>query len=304
VQRIAGFYRFTPLPADRLAELRQRLQARGEALGVRGTILLAGEGINGSLCGPADAVEGLLADLRQDPGLRSLQPTLGWSPRAAFQRFRVRLRPELVPIGRDGLDPVDGVGTYVEPARWNDLIRDPDSLVIDVRNSYETALGTFQGAVDPLTSCFRQFPAWVEGRLRDLVRQRRPRRLALFCTGGIRCEKATALLRREGFTGVHHLRGGILRYLEQVPQEESTWRGECFVFDQRVSVDHRLAPGSHRLCHGCRRPLSPADLLLPSYEEGVSCRHCRDHRSEADRERFRERQRQLARSRQDDGFRR
>jgi UPF0176 protein len=185
------------------------------------------------------------------------------------------------------------VGAYLDPQGWNALIASPDTLVIDTRNAYEVAVGSFAGALDPGTASFRDFPAWVERELRPLVEARRPRALALFCTGGIRCEKATAHLIQEGFEGVHHLQGGILRYLEAVDPAESRWQGECFVFDQRVAVNHRLEPGDHSLCHGCRMPLSPADRALSSYCEGVSCRHCIDRHAPEDRERFRERQRQV-----------
>jgi UPF0176 protein len=190
----------------------------------------------------------------------------------------------------------------VAPADWNALIDDPGTLVIDTRNGYEVAVGSFEGALDPGTARFRSFPAWVEEVLRPLVAEQQPKALALFCTGGIRCEKATAHLIQAGFAGVHHLEGGILRYLETVDPAESRWQGECFVFDQRVAVNHRLEPGEHSLCHGCRMPLSAADRLLPSYREGVSCRHCLDLLAPEDRERFSERQRQvdLARRRGED----
>jgi UPF0176 protein len=211
----------------------------------------------------------------------------------AFHRLKVRIKREIVTIGRPEVDPTAAVGTYVAPQNWNALIADPDTLVIDTRNAYEVAVGSFEGALDPDTASFRDFPVWVERELRPLVEERRPRALALFCTGGIRCEKATAHLIQEGFEGVHHLQGGILRYLESVDPAESRWRGECFVFDQRVAVNHRLESGDHSLCHGCRMPLSPADRELPSYEKGVSCRHCVDRLAPEDRERFSERQRQV-----------
>jgi UPF0176 protein len=189
------------------------------------------------------------------------------------------------------------VGTHVPPEQWDSLIADPDTLVIDTRNAYEVAIGTFAGAIDPGTESFREFPQWVERELRPLVAERQPKAIAMFCTGGIRCEKATAYLQQQGFAGVHHLQGGILRYLEEIPEQGSSWRGECFVFDQRVAVNHRLEPGEHSLCHACGLPLSPADRQLPSYVVGVSCRHCRDRFSDADRARFAERQRQMERAR-------
>jgi UPF0176 protein len=185
------------------------------------------------------------------------------------------------------------VGTHVPSDQWDALISDPDTLVIDTRNAYEVAIGTFAGAINPGTASFREFPAWVERELRPLVAERQPKAIAMFCTGGIRCEKATAYLQQQGFTGVHHLQGGILRYREETPEQDSIWRGECFVFDQRVALNHRLEPGEHSLCHACGQPLSPEDCQLASYEPGVSCRHCIDRFSDGDRARFAERQRQI-----------
>jgi UPF0176 protein len=215
------------------------------------------------------------------------------SPGQAFHRLKVRLKPEIVTLGLAGVDPTTSVGTYVEPAAWNDLIADPGTLLIDTRNAYEVAVGSFEGAVDPGTNSFRDFPAWVEGVLVPLVAEHRPRALALYCPGGIRCEQAPSSLLQRGFDGVHHLRGGILGYLAEVEPHQSRWRGDCFVFDQRVALNHQLQPGEHSLCHGCRMPLSPPDRALPSYQEGVCCRHCADRLGAADRGRLLERQRQM-----------
>jgi UPF0176 protein len=292
--QVAAFYRFAPLAEARLLQLRQRVLAVGSAGDVKGTVLLAPEGVNGTVSGPKAGVEQLLELLQQaDPGLASLEVKRHSTEDQAFHRLKVRLKREIVTIGRAEVDSTVAVGAYVDPQDWNALISDPKTLVIDTRNAYEVAVGTFAGAVDPGTSSFREFPAWVERQLRPLVEAQRPRALALFCTGGIRCEKATAHLIQEGFEGVHHLQGGILRYLEAVDPAESRWQGECFVFDQRVAVNHRLEPGDHSLCHGCRMPLSPADRALSSYCEGVSCRHCIDRHAPEDRERFSERQRQV-----------
>ena len=291
---VAAFYRFAPLVEANLAVMRERLLAVGSAGEVKGTVLLAREGVNGTVSGPEAGVEALLELLQQaDSGLASLEVKRHSTEDQAFHRLKVRIKREIVTIGRPEVDPNAAVGAYVAPQNWNALIADPDTLVIDTRNAYEVAVGTFEGALDPDTASFRDFPAWVERTLRPLVEARRPRALALFCTGGIRCEKATAHLIQEGFEGVHHLQGGILRYLEAVDPAESRWRGECFVFDQRVAVNHRLEPGEHSLCHGCRMPLSPADRELPSYLEGVSCRHCADSLTPEDRHRFLERQRQV-----------
>ena len=290
---VAAFYRFAAFHGAELPALRERLLAIGVAGGVKGTVLLAPEGVNGTVSGPEEGLDQLLAALRADPRLADLAVKRHTAPKQAFHRLKVRLKPEIVTIGRPGVDPTKAVGTYVAPADWNALIDDPGTLVIDTRNSYEVAVGSFEGALDPGTASFRSFPAWVEEVLRPLVAERQPKALALFCTGGIRCEKATAHLLQAGFAGVHHLEGGILRYLETVDPAESRWQGECFVFDQRVAVNHRLEPGEHSLCHGCRMPLSPADRELPSYRKGVSCRHCDDRLAPEDRERFSERQRQV-----------
>ena len=294
--RVAAFYRFAPFSAAELPALQQRLLTVGLESGMRGTVLLAEEGVNGTVSGPPQGVEALLVVLRADRRLADLEVKEAGAPVMAFHRLKVRLKREIVSLGQPEADPTRQVGTYVPPGEWNALIDSPDTLVIDTRNAYEVGIGSFEGAIDPGTACFREFPEWVERELRPLVAERRPKALALFCTGGIRCEKATALLRAEGFEGVHHLQGGILKYLETVPEARSRWRGECFVFDQRVAVNHRLEPGEHRLCHACGLPLSPADRALASYVEGVSCRHCLDRFSDADRARFAERQRQIERA--------
>ena len=280
-----------------LAPLRQELLQLASHLQVQGTILLAGEGVNGTVCGPEAGVHALLARLRRCPGLESLEAKFSRTPQQAFHRLKVRLKREIVTMGCATVKPAERVGTYVPPQQWEALIRDPDTLVIDTRNAYEVAIGSFDGAIDPGTGSFREFPQWVERELRPLVAERQPRAIALFCTGGIRCEKATSYLLQQGFNDVHHLQGGILRYLEEMPEQTSSWQGECFVFDQRVAVNHRLEPGTHRLCHACGLPLTPQELGHPSYREGVSCHHCIDRFSDADRARFAERQRQMDRQR-------
>ena len=289
--QVAAFYGFTAMAE--LAALQQSLRELAQDAGVRGTILLAEEGVNGTVSGPEPGVQRLLARLRQLPGLEQLEAKVSRAPQQAFHRLKVRLKPEIVTMGCPTVKPAQQVGTYVPPRQWDALIRDPDTLVVDTRNAYEVAVGSFEGAIDPGTSSFREFPAWVEHTLRPLVAERRPKAIAMFCTGGIRCEKSTAYLLQQGFSNVHHLQGGILRYLEEVPEPGSRWRGECYVFDQRVSVTHRLEPGSYSLCHACGLPLSPADRSHTAYREGVSCPHCIDRFSDADRARFAERQRQL-----------
>lgn len=297
--QVAAFYGFTALDAAALPALQMELRQLAQAAQLRGTVLLAEEGVNGTVSGPEPGVQRLLARLRQLPGLERLEAKLSWAPQQAFHRLKVRLKREIVTMGCPTVKPAQQVGTYVPPRQWDALIRDPDTLVVDTRNAYEVAVGSFEGAIDPGTESFREFPAWVERTLRPLVAERRPKAIAMFCTGGIRCEKSTAYLLQQGFEGVHHLQGGILRYLEEVPEAGSSWRGECYVFDQRVSVNHRLEPGSYSLCHACGLPLSPADRGHSAYREGVSCPHCIHRFSDADRARFAERQRQLqlARSR-------
>jgi UPF0176 protein len=290
---VATFYRFAAL--EGLAPLRQQLLQLAAAAGVRGTILLAGEGVNGTICGPEAGVAEVLEALRRVPGLERLQARISQAPQPVFARLKVRLRREIVTMGMPELQPYLGapVGTPVPPEQWNALIADPGTLVIDTRNTYEVAIGSFPGAIHPGSESFRDFPAWTEQQLRPLVERQRPRALALFCTGGVRCEKATAWLLQQGFEGVHHLQGGILHYLEAQPQAESRWQGECYVFDGRVAVGHGLEPGQHRLCHACGLPLTPAEQALPSTREGVSCHHCLGRYSNADRARFAERQRQM-----------
>ena len=294
--RVAAFYRFARFSAGELACLRSRLLALGRESGVLGTVLLAEEGINGTICGPEAGVEALLSHLRSDPRLAELPIRRSSCDTPAFFRLKVRLKPEIVTLGVGGVDPLERVGTYVSPDDWNALIRDPSTLLIDTRNTYEVEVGTFVGAIHPGMGTFRDFPAWVKRELPALLAERQPQRLALFCTGGIRCEKATAHLLQEGFAGVHHLRGGILGYLEATPPEQSLWQGDCFVFDQRAALNHALLPGSHVLCHACRMPLSAADRQLPSYVAGECCRHCEGQRSAADRDRYAERQRQQGRA--------
>jgi UPF0176 protein len=289
--QLAAFYKFVAL--EPLAPLREQLLAVAKAGAVQGTILLAAEGLNGTVCGPEAGISKLLAQLRSDRRLADLEVKLSWAPRQSFHRLKVRFKNEIVTMGCPSIKPTELVGTYVPPEEWNALINDPTTLVVDTRNDYEVAVGTFEGAIDPEISHFRQFPAWVDQQLRPLVEERKPQRLALFCTGGIRCEKATAYLLQQGFEGVNHLQGGILNYLEQVPEAESSWNGECFVFDQRVAVNHKLEPGVHSLCHACGLPLAPEDRQLASYVEGVSCVHCLGRFSDADRRRFADRQRQM-----------
>jgi UPF0176 protein len=285
---IAAFYRFAPI-ADPAA-LKAPLARIGCNAGVKGSILLAPEGVNGTIAGPAEGVGRVLEAVRAIPGFQALTWKESNAADMPFDRLQVRLKREIVTMGVPGADPSQGVGTYVPPAEWNALITAPDVAVIDTRNAYEVEIGTFRGAIDPRTDSFGAFPAWWEAN-RDRFAGKR---LALFCTGGIRCEKATAWLVAQGVDGVHHLEGGILKYLEEVPEEDSLWQGDCYVFDRRVSVGHGLAEGPHLMCFACGRPVAPEETAHPDYEAGVSCRRCIGEYHEADRQRFRDRQRQRA----------
>lgn len=284
---VAALYRFVTL--DDYRELREPLLDRCLSLGVKGTLLLAREGINGTVAGTRDAIDELLGYLRSDPRLAGLEHKESFDEAMPFHRMKVKLKREIVTMGVEGIDPNRVVGTYVEPQDWNALVNDPEVLLIDTRNDYEYAIGSFKGAVDPHTQSFREFPDYVRSHL-DPARHRK---VAMFCTGGIRCEKASAYMLQEGFAEVYHLRGGILKYLEEVPPEESTWEGECFVFDNRVAVNHALEKGQYDQCHGCRRPITEEDKQSPYYMKGVCCPHCHDRLSPDQRARFAERQKQI-----------
>ncbi|AWW75192.1 hypothetical protein CD351_12210 [Erythrobacter sp. KY5] len=287
---VAALYRFTPFEDP--AALREPLLAACREVGVRGTLLLAHEGINGTIAGTDNAIAAVLDHIRSLPGCAELDVKFSAAAEMPFNRMKVRLKREIVTMGEPDIDPTQSVGRYVDPQDWNALISDPDTLVIDTRNDYEVAVGTFEGAVDPATPSFRDFPAWFRTHREELLEGKK--KVAMFCTGGIRCEKSTSFLRAEGIEDVFHLKGGILKYLEEVPEEESRWQGDCFVFDERVTVRHGLATGEYGLCRACRRPVSLSDRASPAFEEGVSCPACFDERTEEQRARYRERQRQEA----------
>ena len=288
--RIAALYQFARF--DDPAAIRPDLLARMEKSGVRGTLLLAREGINGTIAGSDEAIAAVLVHIRALPGCTDIEVKESRAETMPFHRTKVRLKKEIVTMGQPDLDPLAGVGTYVAPGDWNALISDPDTILIDTRNDYEVQIGTFEGAIDPETRSFREFPAWFRAKRAEIEAAGRAPKIAMFCTGGIRCEKSTAFARAEGVEDVYHLKGGILNYLEHVPEAESLWRGECFVFDERVSVGHGLAVGDHTLCRACRRPVSEGDRAHDHYVEGVSCPRCHNERSEEQRARYAERQRQ------------
>lgn len=294
----AAFYKFVNLPDAE--QLKAPLLACCEQHAVKGLILLATEGINSTIAGPAEGVRAVLAYLRQDPRLADLQHKEAWSERAPFYRMKVRLKKEIVTLGVPDVSPTRTAGTYVKPQDWNALISDPAVVLVDTRNDYEVGLGSFAGAIDPRIHRFADLPQWVAQSVALHPPGGTKPKVAMFCTGGIRCEKSTALLRAQGFDEVYHLEGGILKYLETVPPEHSLWQGECFVFDERVSVGHGLQTGPHGLCRACRQPLTAADQASVRFEAGVSCPKCADHTSDAQKNSARERQRQweLAKSRQ------
>ncbi|MEM1111149.1 MAG: rhodanese-related sulfurtransferase [Pseudomonadota bacterium] len=290
---VAALYKFVALPD--YEALREPLLDACRDAGVRGTLLLAQEGINGTIAGSRAAIDEVLAYLRSDERLAGLEHKESIDDGEPFYRMKVKLKKEIVTMGVAGVDPNERVGTYVRPCDWNTIIDDPDVVVIDTRNDYEVDIGSFRGALNPRTTNFREFPDWVRSKL-DPGKQRK---VAMFCTGGIRCEKASAFMLNEGFEEVYHLQGGILKYLEDVPEESSAWQGECFVFDNRVAVNHALEKGQYDQCHGCRHPITEEDKRSPMYERGVSCPHCFKQLTDAKKSRFKERQKQveLARSR-------
>ena len=284
---VAALYKFVSLPD--FEDLKDGLYACANANDVMGTILLAHEGINGTIAGPEAGVRNLLACIRADERMADLEHKESWADENPFYRMKVRLKREIVTLGVEGVDPTTQVGEYVTPNKWNDLISDPDVVVIDTRNDYEVEIGTFKGAVNPQTTSFREFPDWLDRQDNAL----KEKKVAMFCTGGIRCEKSTALLKARGFDQVYHLQGGILKYLEEVPADESMWEGECFVFDQRVSVGQGLKQGPYDLCHACRHPITEDDKHSPLFMPGVSCPKCHDKMSDQQRHRFAERQKQI-----------
>lgn len=286
---VAALYKFAPLPD--YESLRAPLQNMCDLLEIKGTILLASEGINGTISGTDDNIANLLVFLRADPRLATLEHKESRAEELPFYRMKVRLKKEIVTMGVEGIDPNEVVGTYVDPDEWNALISDPDVVLIDTRNDYEVEIGTFKDALNPNTQSFREFPDWVEKNRGGALKKPK---VAMFCTGGIRCEKASSFMKSEGFDEVYHLRGGILKYLETQPKEESLWEGDCFVFDQRVAVKHGLDESDYDQCYACRYPITEDDKQHPDYVKGVSCHRCHNKMSPEQKARFAERQKQIA----------
>lgn len=284
---VSALYKFVTL--DDFATLRAPLLQAMEANQIRGTLLLAQEGINGTVAGSREGIDTLLQWIKSDRRLSQLSHKESYTDEMPFKRCKVKLKKEIVTMGVEGIDPKEVVGTYVKPRDWNALISDPNVTLIDTRNDYEVQIGTFQNAINPKTETFREFPAYIS----DNLDQAEHKKVAMFCTGGIRCEKSTAYLKEQGFDEVYHLEGGILKYLEEVPEDESLWQGDCFVFDDRVSVNHQLEKGNYDQCHACRLPITEADKKHEHYVKGVSCHQCWDKKSETQKKRFSERQKQI-----------
>ncbi|MCP5160850.1 MAG: rhodanese-related sulfurtransferase [Hahellaceae bacterium] len=289
---VAALYKFVRL--DNFEAIRQPLLDTMTQNQVKGTLLLANEGINGTVAGPRTGIDALLNWLRTDARLADINTKESYTDTHPFNRTKVKLKKEIVTMGVEGIDPRRVVGTYVKPADWNTLIADPEVVLVDTRNDYEYQVGTFEGAINPKTESFREFPDYVKNHL-DPAKHKK---VAMFCTGGIRCEKSTAYLKEQGFDEVYHLEGGILKYLEDVPKEATRWQGECFVFDDRITVDHDLNKGHYDQCHGCRLPITEADKSSPLYMKGVSCPHCYSKLTADQKMRFAEREKQIQLARQ------
>ncbi|BAZ02004.1 rhodanese domain-containing protein [Tolypothrix tenuis PCC 7101] len=287
LQVVVALYKFVSLPD--FAEKRESLLSYCQQQGIKGTILLAEEGINGTIAGSRQAIDAVLEFLRSDPRLTDIEYKESYATTPPFERMKVRLKSEIVTLGLPEVDPNEKVGIYVDPKEWNQLISDPEVTVIDTRNDYEVNIGTFTRAQNPQTQIFREFPEYV----RQNLDPEKHKKVALFCTGGIRCEKASSFMLSQGFAEVYHLKGGILKYLEEVPTEESLWQGECFVFDERIAVRHGLEEGTYDMCESCGRPISEADKASPKYEEGITCPYCFDDLTEEKRVRQQEKRRQF-----------
>lgn len=284
---VCALYKFVRL--ENFTQLRQPLLETMEANGVKGTLLIAAEGINGTVAGSREGINNLLAWLDKQPGLDNIVHKESYDDEMPFYRTKVKLKKEIVTMGVEGIDPNRVVGSYVKPKDWNALISDPDVLLVDTRNDYEIQIGTFKNAVNPKTETFREFPQYVK----DHLDTGKHKKVAMFCTGGIRCEKSTAYLKEQGFDEVYHLEGGILKYLEEVPADDTLWEGDCFVFDNRVAVNHDLQSGQYDQCHACRMPITEAEKNNQFYIKGVSCLHCHDKHTPEQIERFKEREKQI-----------
>ena len=288
---IISFYKFVTI-LD-LEKLKIQIENICSMFETKGTILIAPEGINGTIEGSKNNIKKFLETLKNNKHFSDIIPKYSYSSKDSFNRMKVRLKKEIVTIGNTEVNPNKYIGKYIEPNDWNELISDPNTILIDTRNEYEVAIGTFKGAINPKTKSFRDLPNWIKNNLENEDDDYKNKKIAMFCTGGIRCEKSTSYLVQKGFTNVSHLKGGILKYLENIPKKKSLWDGECFVFDQRGSVAEELKPGSYLMCHGCRMPLKPEDTKLKSYIHGVSCKYCHNKKSAESKKRYADRQKQI-----------
>ena len=288
---IISFYKFVKI--SNLDKLKLKIESICKKFETKGTILIAPEGINGTIEGKEIKIEKFLKEFKIDKHFSDLEPKYSYSDKDSFNRMKVRLKKEIVTIGNTAIDPNKYIGKYIDPDKWNEFISDPDTILIDTRNDYEVSIGTFKGAINPKTKSFRDLPNWIMNNLESNKDNYKNKKIAMFCTGGIRCEKSTSYLVQKGFTNVSHLKGGILKYLEKVPKNKSLWNGECFVFDQRVSVVNELKPGTYIMCHACRMPLKTKDTLLKSYIHGVSCKYCHNIKSAESKKRYADRQKQI-----------
>jgi len=288
---IAAFYKFVDW--NNLKKKKSDIEKLCLKNNIVGTILLANEGINGTIAGSEESVLAVIQGLKDDPLLLDIEPKFSKSEGEIFKRMKVRFKKEIVSMGMENIRPANLKGKTVKASDWNALISNPKTLVIDTRNQYECAIGTFKGSLDPKTKSFREFPKWSKNNLKALMKKEGKTKVAMFCTGGIRCEKASSYLLDEGIEQVYQLEGGILKYLENISSDESLWEGECFVFDERVSIQHGLVEGNYSMCHACRMPIDDDDMKSKKYSEGISCPHCYATHSEERKERFAERQKQI-----------
>ncbi len=291
--KVAAFYNFLPILDQDISLIKENLNNLANSQEIKGTILIASEGVNGTVCGSENGIIVFIERLKQLLKISEINVKYSWTQRQAFRRFKARKKKEIVTLGCEQIDPSKSVGKYIKACDWNEFLEDPETVIIDTRNEYEIKIGNFAGALNPHTSSFREFPEWVNKHLKPLIDNNSSFKIGMYCTGGIRCEKATSYLIEEGFSDVYHLEGGILKYLEDISPDKNLWEGECFVFDQRVSLDNKLLPGSHRMCHACGLPISPEDIKKTSYIKGLQCENCVNKFSDSDRARFAERQRQI-----------
>ena len=290
---VAAFYKFLPILESDILLIKEELTNLATEQEIKGTLLLALEGVNGTVCASENSINNFIERLKLLLKITEINVKYSLTEKQAFRRFKARQKKEIVTIGLRQINPSKTVGKYVKACEWNDFLNDPDTVIIDTRNEYEIKIGNFAGALNPRTSSFREFPAWVQKHLKPLIEENPSLKIGMYCTGGIRCEKATSYLIEEGFADVNHLEGGILKYLEDISPDKNLWEGECFVFDKRVSLNHNLLPGSHRMCHACGLPVSPEDVKKSTYIKGIQCEGCVNKYTDSDRARFAERQRQI-----------